>query len=177
MENNKKEIVDILLDELTKRKLIKSNSSKDSYEKTKQLLKDCVRIKTSRKNIEFQIERLNKSKNSSDLKIPKGTDYSSEIKGFDVTTSLDSINNRIICLQEDIKIIDCFFDYIDNILKDLDEKDYALIDKLYMQGIDIVCLSIEMDCDTSTIYRRVNKIIRDYLKIELFPVSYLNENN
>lgn len=175
--NNHKEIVDILLDELTKRKLIKNNNCNDSYERTKQLLKDCIRIKKSKDNIEFQIKKLEKAKNSNDLKIPTGTDYSIDIKGFNVTSNLDSINNRIMCLKEDIKIIDCFFDYVNNILKDLNKKDYVLFDKLYIQGINIIDLSLEMNVDVSTIYRRVNKIIRESLKIEMFPVAYLNENN
>lgn len=176
-ENNnlKKEIIDILLDELVSRKIIKANTTKNSYEKTKQLLYDYNRIKGSKTNIEKQIKKLDKSKDSNDLKILKGQDFSQEIKGFNLTSNLDSINNRIIYLKEDIKIIDCFIDFVDNILASLPEEEKKLIELFYFQNNSVFDVAEKLNCDSSTVYKRINKIINEKLKIELFPINYITE--
>lgn len=176
-QNIKKEIIELLLDELEKRKLIKNGNAKSSYERTKQVLYDYNRLKKSKNNLEKQIKRLESSKNSNDMQLLHSTDFSKEIKGINITSNLDTINNRIHALKEDIKIIECFLLQVDDVLSNLSKADYDLINNIYISKIKVIDLSVAMNCDSSTIYRNINKIINEQLKIELFPIFYINENN
>lgn len=170
-ENLKKEVVNIMLDELIKRKLIKR--TKSTFDSAKELLKNYNKIKYSKKGLLKQIERLKKSKNS--LDVNKNIKSSLAIDGGISLKELDTINNRILDLEQDIEKINCFLSFIDDNLDTIKENpDYYLIERVYFNKENPKDIAIEKNCDDGTIYRKINKLLGE-IDILLFPGKYIDE--
>lgn len=170
-------IVEIILQKLEERKLIKKNNNKNAFEQSVMLLKNYPRLKKSKDKIKKQIKNLEDSKNDYDAFSNPKRDFGEKVQSSKSEINLDSINERIMLLEQDVVIIENYLKFIDNSLDTLSKKDYELIDKYYFQNKNILELAIDLNCEQSTVYRRVNKIINEKIKVELFPVSYINENN
>ena len=170
-------IVEIILQKLEERKLIKKNNNKNAFEQSVMLLKNYPRLKKSKDKIKKQIKNLEDSKNDYDAFSNPKRDFGEKVQSSKLEINLDSINERIMLLEQDVVIIENYLKFIDNSLSNLPKKDYELIDKYYFQNKNILDLAIDLNCEQSTVYRRVNKIINEKIKVELFPVSYINENN
>jgi hypothetical protein len=100
-----------------------------------------------------------------------------ETKGTSILSNLDTINQRIIDLEQDIIKIDCFLDFVDNALNELKNNDgYDLIKRVYFNNEDPKDLAIEKNCDETTIYRKINKSL-DELKVLIFPSKFVDEIN
>jgi hypothetical protein len=175
-KNLKNEVINIMLDELVKRKLIKKNNS--IFDDTKQLLKNYNKLKHSKNGILKQIKNLNNCKDKIDLRAEiKSSSLIAETKGTSILSNLDTINQRIIDLEQDIIKIDCFLDFVDNALNELKNNDgYDLIKRVYFNNEDPKDLAIEKNCDETTIYRKINKSL-DELKVLIFPSKFVDEIN
>ena len=96
-------------------------------------------------------------------------------KEIDVKKNLDTINLRILDLEQEIIKIDCFIDFIDNVLNKIkDNPDYELIERVYFQNENPKDIAIEKECDDATIYRKINRLV-DEIKILLFPGKFVDE--
>ena len=175
-ENYKKEIVNIMINELVRRKLIKKSNS--TFDDTKHLLKNYANLKSSKKGIVKQIKGLENSKNSLSGLGPKFTKNNLEINSNNVSLNdLDTINKRILDLKQDIEKIDNYLKFIDDALENLkDNPDYTLLERIYFKNEDPKDLAIEKNCDETTIYRKTNKLLND-LKVFIFPGKYIDEIN
>ena len=175
-ENYKKEIVNIMIDELVRRKLIKKSNS--TFDDTKHLLKNYAKLKSSKKGIVKQIKGLENSKNSLTGLKPKFKNNNLEINSNNVSLNdLDTINKRILDLKQDIEKIDNYLKFIDDALENLkDNPDYTLLERIYFKNEDPKDLAIEKNCDETTIYRKTNKLLND-LKVFIFPGKYIDEIN
>lgn len=170
-ENLKKEVVNIMLDELIKRKLIKR--TKSTFDSAKELLKNYNKIKYSKTGLLKQIERLKKSRNS--LDVNKNIKSSLAIDGGISLKELDTINNRILDLEQDIEKINCFLSFIDDNLDTIKENpDYYLIERVCFNKENPKDIAIEKNCDDGTIYRKINKLLGE-IDILLFPGKYIDE--
>lgn len=169
--NNKREIVNIMIDELLKRKLIRKNKS--VFDNTKELLKNYNKIKFSKKGLQTQIKRLTKSKDS--LNMSKQIKSSLALNNNDSLRTLDVIDNRILSLEQDIKKIDCFINFIDDILETIKkDPDYNLIERVFFNKENPKDIAIEKNCDDGTIYRKINKLLNE-IDVSLFPGKYIDE--
>lgn len=178
LESSQTEIVvDIVLKKLEERNLIKKSNYKNAYEHTILLLKNYNRLKKSKEKINKQIKNLENSKNNLDAFSNPNRDFGEKVQSSNVKINLDSINDRILFLEQDIVIIDNYVKFIDNTLTNLTEKEYDLINRCYFQNKKPIDIALELDCDVSTIYRQLNKIIHEKIKVELFPIAYIHENN
>ena len=175
-KNLKKEIIDIMLDELVRRKLIKKNNS--TFDDTKHLLKNYAKLKHSKKGINKQIKGLENSKNSLSGLKPKFTKNNLEINSNNVNLNdLDTINKRILDLKQDIEKIDNYLTFIEDALENIKENpDYTLLERIYFKNEDPKDLAIEKNCDETTIYRKTNKLLNE-LKVYIFPGKYIDEIN
>lgn len=170
-ENLKKEIVNIMLDELINRKLIKK--TKSTFDSAKELLKNYNKIKNSKKSLLKQIDRLKKSKNS--LDVNKHIKSSLALDGGISLKELDTINNRILDLEQDIEKINCFISFIDDNLETIKSNpDYYLLERIYFNKENPKDIAIEKNCDDGTIYRKLNKLLGE-IDILLFPGKYIDE--
>ena len=170
--NLKKEIIDIVLNELIRRKIIKKGNS--IFDNTKELLKSYNKLKYSKKGIQKQIKNLVNSKDSLDMKASLSSSLAFD-KEIDVKKNLDTINLRILDLEQEIIKIDCFIDFIDNVLNKIkDNPDYELIERVYLQNENPKDIAIEKECDDATIYRKINRLV-DEIKILLFPGKFVDE--
>ena len=172
-DNLKKEIINIMIDELVKRNLIKKSNS--TYDDTKQLLRNYNKLKYSKKGLRKQINNLEKSKNKIDISNVTAVNIDGEVKGINFKKNLDGINQRISDLEQDIAKIDCFLEFIDNALNNLKSNDdYELLERIYFKNEDPKDIAIDKNCDETTIYRKINRLLND-LKILLFPGKWVDE--
>lgn len=170
-ENLKKEIVNIMMDELINRKLIKK--TKSTFDSAKELLKNYNKINYSKKGLLKQIERLKKSKNS--LGVNKHIKSSLALNDRISLKELDTINNRILDLEQDIEKINCFISFINDSLETIkSNSDYYLIERVYFNNENPKDIAIEKNCDDGTIYRKLNKLLGE-IDILLFPGKYIDE--
>lgn len=180
IENEEKfasKVIEIVLQKLEERKLIKKNNNKNAFEQSVLLLKNYPRLKKSKDKIKKQIKNLEDSKNNYDAFSNPKRDFGEKVQSSKIDFTLDSINERILLLEQDTLIIENYLKFIDDLLSTLSKKDYELIDKCYIQNKSVSDISAELNCDQSTVYRQINKIINEKIKVELFPVTYINENN
>lgn len=170
----KKELINFVMDELYQRGLL--HKTDDLKEKTKNLLKNFNRLDNAIKHYKKDIDRLEKSKNtSSDGPMFRSTSkIGEEIRGTADNSSLDVIESRISALKQTITKIESFKTMVDEILKDkLSDEDEEILRKVYFNGINADDIAVELDCDKSTIYRRISKSLED-IKIELFANDFID---
>lgn len=168
---NEKDIVKVVITELTERGLLKKKIS--TFETTKELLRNLNRIESSVKRTQKQINSLNNTVKGLVPKVPSGTNF--DKTDGETLISVDQIDQKINSLKQSQIIIKEFVKYvkdlIDEVLSD-DEQD--LISKFYFEKKDINDLCAEYDCEQSTIYRRLNRYI-NLINVELFPEKYIDE--
>ena len=167
-----KEIVKIVLDELTNRGFLRKNQN--TFETTKELLRNLNKIESSVNHIQNQIDNLNIKAACLDTpKLPHGISF--EGTNAETLLSVEQIEQRINFLkQSQIKITE-FVKYVKNIIKTvLDENTQILVNKFYFEKVDVLDLCVEYNCESSTIYRKLNKAINS-IKIEIFAEKFINE--
>lgn len=165
----KKEIMKYVFSELVKLKILKP--SQDPFNSTKNLLENLSKFDKAIKNYESEIKKLKKAKNKIDS--PKFKSSNLEISNGESLSNLDIINTRIINLYQSIEKVSCYKEQILDIIRNLDSESNEIITKFYIEKIDVALLADEFNCDQSTIYRKINKIIND-IKVELFPGKYID---
>lgn len=159
---NENEIIKIVLSELEKRGLIKSNDN--TFKNIELLLYNYNSLKESIKDREEQIKDLKtygiKEKSSSITMIVENVQKQS--KG-------ELIDNAIESLQQHIYRTKVFIKYIDKIIKKLEKDEYYPIIKLkYFKGKSIEEIAEILKKDSSTISRNKNRLINE-LKPLLLP--------
>lgn len=166
---NKKEIISVVIQELIKMKIIKPQN--DPFSSTKELLKNYNKLDKSIQNYKKEINNLEKSKNKIDSPKFKTSHVEND---FDSSLqNLDIINARILNLYQSIEKIKCFKKQIEEVIDELEENKKKLIKEVYFEETNIEKLVEEYDCDDSTIYRRINKAIDD-IKVILFPNKFID---
>lgn len=166
---NKKEIMKYVFSELIKLKILKP--AQDPFNSTKNLLENLNKFDKAIKNYESEIKKLKRAKNKIDS--PKFKMSKLELTNSDPITNLDIIDTRIINLYQSIEKVSCYKNQILDIIDNLDEESNEIIRKFYIEKIDVVILADEFNCDQSTIYRKINKIINE-IKVELFPGKFID---
>lgn len=168
----KNDIINVVLDELIKRGLIKKNVN--TYESTKDLLRNFNRIEKSIKHIDKQIKDLNSKANTlGNPKIPTAMQFEKE---FDNSlTSIDQIEQRINTLKQTQVKIKVFIEFVKHIIEsELSQKEQELLKSFYFDKKDVNELCVDYSCEQSTIYRNLNKSINS-IKIEIFAEKYIEE--
>lgn len=170
---NEKEIIDVVLDELTKRGLLRRTDN--LRDKTKDLLKNFKRLDGAIKHYQKDIKRLESSKNSTTGGPRfKSSHIDSAIHSTADESSLDVIEARICNLEQRIFKIESFKKLVEGIIVEkLSKEDADIIRRVYFDKIDADDIAIELDCDKSTIYRRITKAVDD-IKIELFASDFVD---
>ncbi|MDE6141688.1 MAG: hypothetical protein K2G03_03700 [Bacilli bacterium] len=173
---NKEEIVKIVISELVDRGFIKKDIN--TFERTKEVLRKYKRIEQSIKGIDKQIKKLEKDLESTSGLKPNMKRSNALIDPFAKSkpSDYDSIYSRIGELESSKIKINVFLDYVKSLVKEnTNVEDYDLLDRLYFTASDNAAkISEELDCNTATIYRRVNKIV-DKIHIELFPDLFIDQ--
>ncbi len=168
-------IVKIVITELVDRGFIKKEIN--TFERTKEILKKYKRIRNSTKGIDKQIKNLEKDLESiSGLKPGmKRNSFTAASLGIN-PTDYDGIYSKINELRTSKVKINTFLDYVKSLVDDnADVEDKDLFDKLYFTAnFSVQDICDETGCESSTIYRRINKVV-NRIYIELFPDSYLDE--
>lgn len=170
---NEKEIIDVVLDELAKRGLLRRTDN--LRDKTKDLLKNFPRLDGAIKHYQKDIKRLEASKNST-TGGPRFTSshFDSAVHSTADESSLDVIEARICNLKQRIFKIESFKKLVDGVMKEkLSKEDADIIRRVYFDKIDADDIAIELNCDKSTIYRRITKAVDD-IKIELFASDFVD---
>lgn len=172
LTSDKKKAIKFVLDELNKRGLIKPTT--DITQKTKEVLKNYCKLKKAIQNYKKEIKRLNNAKNSIDGG-PKFNSNSITYNKSKTTnmSSLDIIESRIRDLNMTIAKINCFINELEDVIKSLDKEDADLIEKVYFNKIDVDDIAIELNLDSSTLYKRIRKII-NRIEIELFANDFID---
>lgn len=168
----KNEIINVVLDELIKRGFIKNRIN--TFESTKDLLKNFNRIEKSIKHIDKQIKDLNSKANTlGNPKVPSAMQFEKETDN--ALTSIEQIEERINSLKQTKVKIQTFIEFVKNIIEtELSEKERLLIKRFYIDKIDVNELCVDYNCEQSTIYRNLNKSINS-IKIEIFTEKYIEE--
>lgn len=164
----KKEIISTVIEELVKLKILKS--ANDPFSNTKNLLNNFNKLDKAIYNMESEIKKLEKSKNNIDAPRVTKSHFDND---FAQNLTFEIIEERILNLNQTIQKIKCYQSQIRSIINDLPTLDKKLIEDFYFKKIDVLDLAIEYECDQSTIYRKVNKIINE-IKIELFPSKFID---
>lgn len=159
---NENEIIKIVLSELEKRGLIKSNDN--TFKNIELLLYNYNSLKESIKDREDQIKDLKKyglqEKSSSITMI---------VENVQKQSKNELIENAIDSLQQHIYRTKVFIKYIDRTIKKLENDEYYPILKLkYFKGKSIEEIAEILKKDTSTISRNKNRLINE-LKPLLLP--------
>ncbi len=166
---NKKDITKTIISELVRLKILKPNA--DPFGSTKNLLENFNKLDISINHLNSEIKKLEASKNEWDGPRFKSTSIVQNVSPS--LKTLDIIDNRISDLKQIIEKISCYQSQIRAVINTLPATDKKLIEDFYFKKIDVVDISIELGCDQSTTYRKVNKVI-DKIKIELFPGKYID---
>lgn len=164
----KKEIISTVIEELVKLKILKP--ANDPFSNTKNLLNNFNKLDKAIYNMESEIKKLEKSKNNIDAPRVTKSHFDND---FAQNLTFEIIEERILNLNQTIQKIKCYQSQIRSIINDLPTLDKKLIEDFYFKKIDVLDLAIEYECDQSTIYRKVNKIINE-IKIELFPSKFID---
>ncbi len=171
MNANEKEIIKIVIDELTDRGLLKK--SINTFETTKDLLKNLNRIESSVKRSQKQINNLKTTVKGLFPKTPTAINY--EDNNSDTLISVEQIDQKINSLKQSQIIIKEFVKYVKELIEDvLSEDERILVNQFYFDKISVSELCEEYECDESTVYRRLNKCV-NAIKVELFPEKYIDE--
>jgi DNA repair ATPase RecN len=175
---NKKEIINIVVDELVKRNLIKE--VKNSFKNTEALLYNYNKLKQSIADSKEEISELK------EYGIP------TKSKDIIITTNGHSprmdeneiIERRINNIKQSIARTEAVVNRIDRLLNNLKQNDkyYKVIEFKYFKNIgfeEMLNMSDEkgnpiFTCDVSTLSRNKNRIINE-LKILLFPDNSIDE--
>ena len=166
---NRKDITKTIISELVRLKILKPNA--DPFGSTKKLLENFNKLDSSIDHLNSEIKKLEASKNEWDGPRFKSTSIVQNVSPS--LKTLDIIDNRISDLKQTIKKISCYQSQIRAIINTLPATDRKLIEDFYFKKIDVVDISIELGCDQSTTYRKVNKVL-DKIKIELFPSKFID---
>lgn len=174
--DNKEEIVKIVISELVDRGLIKKDMN--TFERTKEILRKYKRIENSINGINKQIKNLEKDLESTSGLKPNMKrasllmDPTAKVKPSDY----DAIYSRIGELESSKIKINVFLNYVKDLVKDNSSiEDYELFERLYFNASDNANkISEELDCNTTTIYRRINKVV-DKIHIELLPDLFIDQ--
>lgn len=166
---SKKDITKTVISELVRLKILKPNA--DPFGSTKNLLENFNKLDISINHLNSEIKKLEASKNEWDGPRFKSTSIVQNVSPS--LKTLDIIDNRISDLKQIIEKISCYQSQIRAVINTLPATDKKLIEDFYFKKIDVVDISIELGCDQSTTYRKVNKVI-DKIKIELFPGKYID---
>lgn len=170
----KKELVNFILEELDRKGFL--HKTDDLKEKTKNLLKNFNRLDNAIRHYKKDIERLEKSKNTSSdgPKFKTVSKIGDEIHSTVDNTSLDVIDSRISNLNQTITKIESFKIMVEGILKDkLSTEDESILRKVYFEGRNADDIAVDLNCDKSTIYRKISKSLED-IKIELFANDFID---
>lgn len=166
---NRKDITKTVISELIRLKILKPNA--DPFGSTKNLLENFNKLDSSINHLNSEIKKLEKSKNIMDGPRFKATSITQNVST--PLNTLDIIDSRILDLKQIIEKISCYQSQIRAIINTLPATDRKLIEDFYFKKIDVVDISIELGCDQSTTYRKVNKVL-DKIKIELFPSKFID---
>lgn len=152
---NENEIIKIVLSELEKRGLIKSNDN--TFKNIELLLYNYNSLKESIKDREDQIKDLKKyglqEKSSSITMI---------VENIQKQSKNELIENAIDSLQQHIYRTKVLIKYIDRTIKKLENDEYYPILKLkYFKGKSIEEIAEILKKDTSTISRNKNRLINE----------------
>lgn len=166
---HKKEIQSFIIKELVNLKIIKP--VQDSFYATKNLLKNITRLDRAIQNYEKEIKRLQKAKNKIDSPKFKTSNIESN---FELpTNNLDVINNRIIDLYQSITKIKEYKKSVEEIINGLSDTEKRLIKLFYYEKKNMNDISLLLNYDTSTCYRKLDDAI-NHIKIELFPGLFID---
>ncbi len=170
-KNERNEITKIVLDELIVRGYI--HKTFDLKEKTKDLIKNLPRLDIAVRHYEKDIKRLESSKNYNDGPRFKLSKLEQEIKST-ADNSLDVIDARIKSIKMTIKKIESFKTMINEIISEkLSSEDANILKRVYQDKVNADDIAVELNCDKSTVYRRISKAIDD-IKVELFASDYVD---
>lgn len=164
----KKETISIVMEELVRLKILKPVI--DPFSNTKNLLNNFNKLDKAIYNMKSEIKKLEKSKNNIDGPRITKSHFDNDLAQ---NLTFEIIEERILNLNQTIQKIKCYQSQIISIINDLPALDKKLIEDFYFKKIDVLDLAIEYECDQSTIYRKVNKIINE-IKIELFPSKFID---
>lgn len=176
MEIKEKEIINVVLDELARRGLLRR--TENLRDKTKDLLKNFKRLDGAIKHYRKEIKNLEDSKdtNSGGIRTRLTYQYSdTSIHSTVDESSLEVIDSRISNLEQRVLKIESFKKLVNEIIDEKLSKDDAdIIRQVYFDKVDADDIAVELDCDKSTIYRRITKAI-DEIKIELFANDFIDQ--
>lgn len=168
-------IVKIVITELIDRGFIKKD--KNTFERTKEILRKYNQIKRSTKGIDKQIKNLEKNLESISGIKPGMKRNSIAMSALGVNPSdYDGIYSRINELETSKVKINVFLDYVKLLVEEnasADDRD--LFNKIFFEASHTVKqICDELECNTSTIYKRINNVVNK-IYIDLFPDLYLDE--
>lgn len=163
-----KEITNYILEELSKRNLLRKSST--TYQNTESLLYKYNDLKKSIEDREEEIEEIKvtglRSKSKSILQMPQGGPHNDELE-------TDIINGLIM----DIKKTQLIINRIDRIINKFKSDKYIEIVKLkYFEGKTQQDIADYFDKDTTTIWRNNKRLINE-IKVYLFPNDVVKELN
>ena len=168
-ENEKKEIIQIVIKELQERNLI--HEVKNSYANTEYILSNFDSLKKSIKDIEHQIDDLKTYGLQKSGKAAVVIGESNVIKIEEDKIIEDRINE----LRQSKHRTQAVINMVNSILNDLKQDEYYEIIKLrYFDDLKIEEIAEKLDCSDKTIRKHRKRLINT-IKIRLFPNTVISE--
>lgn len=157
--------VTALMTQLKKHKMLKPNKD-TTFEKIENLLYNYENFKTAIQSKLNQIELIKSegvSRRSTSVILFTGN------HGINTDTEVERSERKIEDIQASIENLENYLQFIDVALEKVRNDQYfGIISMKYFEGLSHESISIELDCDVSTVVRNKNRLINT-LKIYLFP--------
>lgn len=175
LENEKKELIKDLINELRKQKIIsKATTAKES---TERLLREFTKLKLSIVKISNQIKSLEKENKKLKPKISKTNRVALKDKEHIYLYTDETLETRINELKQ-IKIrTQNYIDYVEGILKEFqDDEYYPIIEWLYFENKSQKEISDFFGWADSTVTKH-KSILLEQMSTLLFPDLFIKEIN